>query len=245
MTVEDALAVLPHHWHDVVALLGESDVARLRALASTGAGAGAAGADPPGTGLDQIVALLLRLPDGHPVRAALLAGHTRFRPTAPPGGRVSGWPDLASAVSTPPSAAVASGPADASAADPSSAEPWAGQAAFVNAEVRVRLLLAPAYSPAELRACGGDPDMPDLICLVTPGGETRLPAFQFDDLGRAVDVVARINRALGAAEDPWGVADWWLGPNSLLNAVPADIVTAGAGAGGRLLAAAADLLGEE
>lgn len=44
------------------------------------------------------------------------------------------------------------------------------------------------------------------------------PAFQIDlDAGRVDPVVQRVNRLLGADEDPWGVASWWLSPGARLS----------------------------
>lgn len=50
------------------------------------------------------------------------------------------------------------------------------------------------------------------------------PAFQFDfERSRIVPVVSEVNRLLGAAEDPWGVASWWFSPNGWLHSDrPAD-----------------------
>jgi hypothetical protein len=43
------------------------------------------------------------------------------------------------------------------------------------------------------------------------------PAFKIDVHMRRVDpVVKAVNRTLGANEDPWGVASWWLSPNDRL-----------------------------
>ncbi len=53
------------------------------------------------------------------------------------------------------------------------------------------------------------------------------PAFQFD-LARQHVVVAvqQVNHLLGAAEDPWGVASWWVGANGRLRgARPMDIAS--------------------
>ena len=33
-----------------------------------------------------------------------------------------------------------------------------------------------------------------------------------------------INRLLDADDDPFGVADWWLGRNAWLDAIPADLI---------------------
>jgi len=43
------------------------------------------------------------------------------------------------------------------------------------------------------------------------------PAFQIDaEHGFVRPSVAEVNVALGAAEDPWGVASWWISPNGAL-----------------------------
>lgn len=47
------------------------------------------------------------------------------------------------------------------------------------------------------------------------------PAFQIDrDAHRVDPVVQRVNRLLGADEDPWGVASWWLSPSGRLRGRP-------------------------
>ncbi|MFE5704956.1 hypothetical protein [Rhodococcus koreensis] len=44
-------------------------------------------------------------------------------------------------------------------------------------------------------------------------GKFRYPEFQFSLPGEAAQVVREGNVALGARDDPWGVASWWLSPN--------------------------------
>ncbi|MCH0565770.1 DUF3168 domain-containing protein [Streptomyces sp. MUM 136J] len=106
-----------------------------------------------------------------------------------------------------------------------------------------RLLAVPALSPDDLREnFGVEVTAPELIRLRRGDGSEGLPAFQFDREGRPRDVVVAVNRMLGAAEDPWGVADWWLGPNPWLATAPALLL--GAGLDGQLLAAAS-VVGEE
>jgi hypothetical protein len=106
-----------------------------------------------------------------------------------------------------------------------------------------RLLAAPALSEDDLREnLGVEAIAPELIRLRRRDGSERLPAFQFDGEGRPRDVVVAVNRMLGAEKDPWGVADWWLGPNPWLAAAPASLL--GAGLDGQLLAAAS-VVGEE
>lgn len=106
-----------------------------------------------------------------------------------------------------------------------------------------RLLAAPALTEDDLRDnFGVEATDPELIRLRRRDGTERLPAFQFDGTGRPRPVVITVNRMLGAAEDPWGVADWWLGPNPWLAAAPATLL--GTGLDGQLLAAAS-VVGEE
>jgi hypothetical protein len=47
------------------------------------------------------------------------------------------------------------------------------------------------------------------------------PAFQFDIARRCVrETAVRVNRLLGANEDPWGVASWWTTPSERLGSRP-------------------------
>ncbi len=52
------------------------------------------------------------------------------------------------------------------------------------------------------------------------------PAFQVDaEHMRLRDAAAEVNVLLGAADDPWGVASWWLAPNGRIGgAAPADLL---------------------
>ena len=51
------------------------------------------------------------------------------------------------------------------------------------------------------------------------------PAFQFDHERRDVFAEVRaVNERLEAANDPWGVASWWISPHARLGARPADLV---------------------
>ncbi len=90
--------------------------------------------------------------------------------------------------------------------------------------VQGRLLAAPALTWEQVRAGGRDPQASGLIRLAHDDGEVRLPAFQFGPSGRPRELVTRINQALDADTDPWGVADWWLGDNTWLNGVPAELL---------------------
>jgi hypothetical protein len=108
---------------------------------------------------------------------------------------------------------------------------------------RDRLLAEPALTDTELTEIFGvAAEQPELIRLRASQGPELLPAFQFDGEGRPRSLVLAINAMLGAAADPWGVADWWLGPNLWLDAVPATLL--GAGLDDQLLAAAS-VVGED
>lgn len=86
-----------------------------------------------------------------------------------------------------------------------------------------RLLSVPALTQEQLVAAKNDPAMRRLIRLPAHSG-TKFPAFQFDDLGRPLRLVLSINELLDADTDPWGAADWWLGPHAWLDGSPADLL---------------------
>lgn len=86
------------------------------------------------------------------------------------------------------------------------------------------LLAENAYSEAEIRARGQNPEHPDLIRLDREDGRTQWPTFQFDDTGQPLELVRQVNRILGVTDDPWGVADWWLGGNVWLRGIPAELL---------------------
>jgi hypothetical protein len=63
-----------------------------------------------------------------------------------------------------------------------------------------------------------------VLALPTPEGRVY-PRFQFDEPQRRLrPIVAELNRRLGVADDPWGVAGWWFNPNARLGTRPADLV---------------------
>jgi hypothetical protein len=88
------------------------------------------------------------------------------------------------------------------------------------ADIHASLLQAPAYQPDEVL----DGHDPQLVRLSAADGAPRVPAFQFDVDGLARPVVLLINRLLDSDDDPWGVADWWLGGNAWLGRAPADLL---------------------
>jgi hypothetical protein len=97
-------------------------------------------------------------------------------------------------------------------------------AVIASEDVHQWLSRRPALSIEQVRSAGSDPGQPFLIRLDAAGGGFRFPAFQFDPAGRPIETVLAINALLGADDDPWGVADWWLGDNAWLDAVPAELI---------------------
>lgn len=85
-------------------------------------------------------------------------------------------------------------------------------------------------SDVNRRRAASDARRRSLIVGLPRGNRYVFPAFQFDAEQRRVwPAVAQVNEMLGAADDPWGVASWWLTPNSLLpeSQRPADLAPFG------------------
>ena len=108
----------------------------------------------------------------------------------------------------------------------SGGEPATGGAGFdweaAATELAAELLAAPAYTAEDLRRRSHDPLLPHLIRLRRADGTVQLPAFQFGPDGSPRELVLAVNRLIGADRDPWGAADWWLGPHGWLPAPPAE-----------------------
>ena len=100
----------------------------------------------------------------------------------------------------------------------------------VEAEAEERIWAVPAVPVEELAERG-----PEL--LVLDRGELAFALrFQLDERLELLPAAAEVNATLGAGEDPWGVASWWLTPHAALRAIPADELRTGEA--GRVLAAA-------
>ncbi|MFD4905352.1 hypothetical protein [Kitasatospora purpeofusca] len=156
-------------------------------------------ADPERTARRIVRLVLAALPDEHPVRAPL--GDSVRYSRAVQAGTIDGAAVLRALD-------LFRGP---SPTPPEDADDW--------------LLAADSVSAADYRSGGHDPADPDLIRLIDRQGAVRLPSFQFDGAsGRPLAVVVAVNRLLDADDDPWGVADWWLGANAWLDAVPARLL---------------------
>jgi hypothetical protein len=199
----DAVRALAEAWPDLAGRIDPATRSRLLGLAAE-----LASPDDPAAQQEAALEILELvwplLPADHPVRAAMaVGGTTRFTTTARDWALVTD--PLVRQLTSPsrPPLEERLGPAER------------------------RLLEAPAYTGAEVRRRGEDPDQPQLIRLVREDGGVQLPAFQFDPSGRVIPVVLAVNRLLDADEDPWGVADWWLGGNAWLGAVPAQLLGRG------------------
>lgn len=200
MALAEALLVLVDGWDALLAGLDRdaSEQVAQRAAELVAAESSTAGARI-GDHLLDIVAE--HLPVDHPILAAMYAeGGVRFVSE-----RRSNWPQIVAGFRQHLNQAAA--------------------VAYVRGDdPETRLLAAPAYTPTDLESAGVDPALLDLIRLDAPNGSVRLPAFQFDTGLRPLPLVLRINRLLDANSDPWGVADWWLGPNFWLGDRPVNLI---------------------
>lgn len=106
---------------------------------------------------------------------------------------------------------------------------------------RSRILTEAWVTAVDLRKQGIDPDVPGLIRLAQDDGSVAVPLFQLAPDGHPVDLVVRVNEVLGADDDPWGAADWWLSANAWLHRPPADLLAAGESK--RIMAAALAVVG--
>ncbi|MEV6975908.1 hypothetical protein [Kitasatospora sp. NPDC093806] len=201
MALADLLGILWEQWDEVQQYLDEPTRARIQELLD------APGADPERTARRIARLVNTAVPEGHPIRAALDDSVRYSRGSA--AARISP-DDLARRMRAlvVPAAVQASDPP---VTPPADADDW--------------LLDADHVTAADYRADGHDPADPDLIRLTDRQGTVRLPSFQFDGAsGRPLPLVVAVNRLLDADDDPWGVADWWLGANAWLNAVPARLL---------------------
>jgi hypothetical protein len=202
MALEDVLRSLTEHWDDVLSQLGPDDRAELISLVTT---ITAGGDEATDAALDVTPLLLRSLPRDHPVRVATRSG-IRLSPGAAPVLPA----DLLSRMSALPALSGPLAPSEPEIPDPQ--EIWT--------QARDRLLLLSTGPPDPLPA---DQDLP-LIRLRDEDGTIRVPRFQFDSDGVPLPLVLYINRFLDVLDDPWGVADWWLGENAWLRAAPAGLI---------------------
>jgi hypothetical protein len=92
----------------------------------------------------------------------------------------------------------------------------------VDAEAEARLWAVPLLAVEVI-------DRPSRTMLVLErDGHHLAPAFQFDSNRELLTLAAEVNDLLGADDDPWGVASWWLTPHAALHGIPADELRTGA-----------------
>jgi hypothetical protein len=216
MAVVDVFRSLSSHWTETAPYLTAEDVglvhqtARLTAAAAAGTGE----VREARAAMLRLSTLLYdRLPAGHPVMI-VISGETLLAGPASPDSQLR---DVAAALGAI-AVLVPLTPLGAGDGPP----PAVGQ--DESDEVADRLLAAPALTGEQVRDGGADPGEPGLIRLDRPDGRQQIPAFQFSQAGKPIAVVLTINRLLDADDDPFGVADWWLGRNAWLDAVPADLI---------------------
>jgi hypothetical protein len=198
MAVEDAIVALRENWSDVAGRLDAMREQELRGFIAE------IGGDAHEVALTQIVELIVaELPPGHPVLRALAEGYL-FRE------RQVDWRALRADLL----ALALQAPGTAASAAPGT----------ILAEVANRLLRAPSLTEDEVRLRGVEPADPDVVRLKRPDGERQWPSFQFAQAGGLLPVVRTVNELLGAATDPLGVADWWLGVNAWLDARPSELI---------------------
>ncbi|MDN3353860.1 hypothetical protein [Actinomadura sp. DC4] len=199
MGMRRALGVLAEQWDDIRERIGPEDAGELSALVVEFVGEG--DGDMSKEIAEEIVGLLRgRLPLDHPFRQAVIEDERRLAPDR--AVELASWFRL-----TEPLRGLVGEPA-----------PTASQ---VMADGSAWLLAADAFTAAEVRVRGQDPDDPGLIRLDRDDGIPQWPSFQFGPDGTPPQVVRTVNRILLAEEDPFGAADWWLGENAWLHAVPA------------------------
>jgi hypothetical protein len=197
MAVEDAIVALREHWDDVISRLGPAKGEEVRGLIGRLGGPDHKGA------VNRIADILVgELPREHPVRRALSQGYL----FAPP---VVDWASITLALQ------------DVAVVRPFDSDPPPVQQVLHN--IIERLLSGPAFTEEEVTRHGADPADPDLIWLNRPDGSRQWPKFQFGPDG-PLPVVRTINRLLGVAADPAGVADWWLSRNGWLDGRPSQLL---------------------
>lgn len=218
MGVYEALRVLARHWEEVREQLSRADYLRLVDSVETLSAHSGDDEFARALAVDLCEFLAFRLPSGSPVRAAIVEDDAhRFadpRPTVAPGDWPAAIAELRWHATSEPLRPTA---------EPATSG-WPPTPEQVASEAAAWVLAEPALSAAEVSSMAQDPDDIGLIRLDRADGEVRLPAFQFGPDGTPVPIVLAINMLLHADDDPWGVADWWLGQNSWLNAVPTDLI---------------------
>lgn len=118
---------------------------------------------------------------------------------------------------------------------------WEAQ---IEGEARLNILEQPQLTSEEVATILGATGRSKSSRLRTKGavvgldvnGRTLFPAFQFDPTSHRVrPIVDKINQILGAKDDPWGVASWWLSESGTLADEQSPAMVAEAGGQDELL----------
>ncbi|GGV70134.1 hypothetical protein [Streptomyces griseoloalbus] len=235
MTPEDLLALLVTHRQSLAAGLHDEEDREEVAAALREVREAVTAGRSASPAVRRLRRALSALPPEHPVSDAL--GSRRYAadgtggralPTADAIGTVLNLLETRDATAVPDPGPPLSGTGAEPGPDAAKVPPVPGPGELL-AKARERLLSAPALTEREHAALlSSHGDQPGLIRLADPrpGGSTaRCPRFQFrPGTLQPLPVVLRINGLLRADLDPWGAADWWLGANSWLHGVPADLL---------------------
>lgn len=233
MTPEDLLALLVTHRQSLAADLHDEEDREEVAAALREVREAVTVGRSSSPAMRRLRRALSALPPEHPVSDALASRRYaadgtvgRALPTADTIGTVLNLLETRDATAVPDPGAPPESDAEPS---PDPGELQAPDPGDLLAKARERLLSAPALTEREHAALlSSHGDQPGLIRLADPrpGGSTaRCPRFQFrSGTLQPLPVVLRINGLLRADLDPWGAADWWLGANSWLHGVPADLL---------------------
>ena len=217
MATEDVLSALAARWPETAPYLTPDDLRLVRDAArlTSAAAAGTGSTREAQRALLRLTMMLVeRLPAAHPVSDAI-SGGTRFAESSSRLGEIAAMLDPIAALSWTTTIHEESEPVPpADLGQPGEDE---------SDEAAERLLAAPTLTGQQIRAGGADPGQPGLIRLPGPAGQ-QIPSFQFTRAGQPIPVVLAVNRLLDADDDPFGVADWWLGRNAWLEGVPADLI---------------------
>jgi hypothetical protein len=208
LAAHEFTGALVANWPDVLRFTPADDLPLLANWIITARDAAINGQPSTYAAVDEVRYLLdCWLPDEHPVRAVMPDAGYAYVATRD-------LSRMAGHLAALPLPVPVSAPAPARPAQP------AGRAEVAE-DFHQRLLSAPSYTESEAREAGIQAGRRDLIRLPVSASTTAILSFQFGPDHQPIGVVTEINRLLDAAEDPWGVADWWLSENVWLRAIPA------------------------
>ena len=208
MGLADALAVLNQQWPDIRTSLASAEATRLDELVvALASEANPVQSEEYGHEISDM--LSRSLPREHPFRRALAQETPRSLATTNDPVALSEWQDLSESL-------------DAHVDRPNRPP----RRSEVASRARDWLLNVPTFKEPDLRIPRSVLYGPGLIRLDDAFGNLHWPAFQFADRQPRPEVVA-INQLFDADDDPWGVADWWLGVHRLIGEPPVALLDRG------------------